>query len=276
MRTRSLAVVFGLVTILGIYAPQPAAAISDGVPDTQHPNVGAMLVEADPVNLPGQLLTWCSGALLGPRYFVTAAHCILFLHEFLPPGIGPENVFVTFDQEALAGAVIGVTDITVHPDYIQRFRGANANDIAVLTLAHEVDGIDPIQLPTQGFLDQASQQNALKGHLFTNVGYGFVPTQTGPPGFSDDGIRRVSTSPYLGLTQDWLIVSMNTNATSLGGICAGDSGSPKFFEPAGEPGGNLAVAITTGGDPTCRSYNANQRLDIPSIRAFLSNFVTLP
>jgi hypothetical protein len=30
-------------------SPQPAGAISDGVPDVDHPNVGALLLEVDPV-----------------------------------------------------------------------------------------------------------------------------------------------------------------------------------------------------------------------------------
>jgi hypothetical protein len=38
----------------------------------------------------------------------------------------------------------------------------------------------------------------------------------------------------------------------------------------------LAVAVTTSGDPACRSLTQNQRLDTLAVRAFLNDFVTLP
>ena len=82
------------VAILLVVVPS-ALAISHGVPDTQHPNTGAMLLEPDPVNAPGELVTWCSGALISAQHFITAGHCVEYLD--LLPEVGPENVFVTFD-----------------------------------------------------------------------------------------------------------------------------------------------------------------------------------
>jgi hypothetical protein len=108
--------------------------------------------------------------------------------------------------------------------------------------------------------------------LIENVGYGVIPEWKGaPPRFSFDGNRNVSVSPVAALNKTWLKLQMNSDATGLGGSCFGDSGSPKFIA-----GTNLIVAITTGGDPNCRSLNYNYRLDTPEARAFLGQFVALP
>lgn len=69
---------------------------------------------------------------------------------------------------------------------------------------------------------------------------------------------------------------MRTDATGEGGSCLGDSGSPRFFEQVPEERSNLVVALSSGGDAVCRAHNFNQRLDIPSVRSFLGDFVPLP
>ena len=79
-------------------------------------------------------------------------------------------------------------------------------------------------------------------------------------------------SPFMALLPNWLKLLMNTNATGEGGVCYGDSGSPHFLD--GAPG--MAVATTTNGDHPCRTLGNNYRLDTPSARAFLGQFVALP
>ena len=59
----------GLVLSVG-----PAGAITFGQPDgTRHPNVGALLADYDP-DSPGPDIL-CSGTLIAPAVFLTAAHC---------------------------------------------------------------------------------------------------------------------------------------------------------------------------------------------------------
>ncbi len=49
----------------------PARAITYGQPDgNKHPNVGALVGTFD-----GQTYPYCSGALISPTVFLTAAHC---------------------------------------------------------------------------------------------------------------------------------------------------------------------------------------------------------
>ncbi len=260
-----------LVLALLLHA-SPGGAISDGVPDTQHPNVGAMLVEWDPANRPGELEPVCSGSLLSPTHFLTAAHCLVGLAQM---GLGPQNVAVTFDENALAPKrVVWASDVVVHPNALQR--RSDADDVAVVILPTPVPDIEPVELPTEGFLDKAAARGGLVDHSFVNVGYGIVPNDRHRPAFEFDGLRRVSTSPYKGLTLAYLLLNMRTDATGEGGSCYGDSGGPRFFEPVPGARSNLILAISSGGDRYCRAHNFNQRLDIPSIRSFLDDFVPVP
>ena len=64
-------------------------------------------------------------------------------------------------------------------------------------------------------------------------------------------------------------------ATGNGGTCYGDSGGPNFLG-AGASETNILAATTITGDTACRSTNVDFRLDTPSARAFLGQYVALP
>jgi hypothetical protein len=69
-------------------------------------------------------------------------------------------------------------------------------------------------------------------------------------------------------------ISMNP-ARGDGGTCYGDSGGPNFLGSGwGET--NIVAGTTITGDFMCRSTNVGYRMDTPSARAFLRNYVTLP
>ena len=83
--------------------------------------------------------------------------------------------------------------------------------------------------------------------------------------------RRVSTSPFQALEPGVLRLQGNADATGQGGVCTGDSGSPRLLNVAGH---DVDVAVVSGGSPMCKGAQSNYRLDTPSARAFLSQFVT--
>jgi len=60
-----------------------------------------------------------------------------------------------------------------------------------------------------------------------------------------------------------------------GGTCYGDSGGPNFLG-AGASETNIIAGTTVTGDTPCRATNVDYRLDTPSARSFLGQFVTLP
>lgn len=250
-----------LVMALAALSASPAAAVTNGEPDGNgHPSVGALVV-----NLPqaGQVPV-CSGTLIAPAVFLTAAHCTAWL-----PSLGIGQVSVTFDS-TLDPARWTLTQGTYVTDPAFGHDRADLHDLAVVLLSQPVAGIAPASLPPAGLLDRTF---ARRRPDVTSVGYGFYARETGggPPQWLYDGLRRVSTSPVAALTPTWLRLLTSAQATGQGGVCFGDSGGPQFLG-----GSSTVVAVTSGGDAACAGSSASYRLDSASARAFLGRFVQVP
>lgn len=208
----------------------------------------------------------CTGSLISPTVFLTAAHCV----EFLP---ARAQVYVSFDDTAFPGpsGLIRATGFAFDPGYGRD--SGDYRDIAVVLLpANSTRGMTPLQLPKAGALDALAARGALSKTLFLNVGYGFDASSTGIPSFTFDGVRKFSYSEFMGLTQTRLGLLMQTNATGEGGDCYGDSGGPKLIK--GEE--TVVYAIVVTGDVWCRATSWDYRTDTPNARAFLGEFVKLP
>jgi Trypsin len=250
-------------------APERPSFIINGVPTGgDFGNVGALLVDEDG---DGTIdFFQCSGSLIAPTVFLTAAHCLAFL-----PADAQFYVSFAPDITPLPSDLIAAEAFHFDPAFIGPpfLGGTDLHDIGVVILpAGSTAGVTPLALPPLGYLDALAEQGGLRGQIFLNVGYGFDATSRGRPQFAFDGVRKVSESPFRALTQYMLGLLMNENATGLGGDCYGDSGSPKF--PEGNTG--LIVAITIWGDRPCRATSWDYRLDTESARAFLGQFVSLP
>jgi hypothetical protein len=147
------------------------------------------------------------------------------------------------------------------------------HDIAVVILPERsTRGVTPLRLPAAGTLDALAAKNGLGGRSFVNVGYGVSASRTGVPSFGYDGKRRVSTAEFSSLQGAWLDLLMNTAATGEGGDCYGDSGGPKFLQGQED----VVLGIVSTGDYPCRATSRNYRVDTPSARAFLGQFMALP
>ncbi len=283
MRRAFMLLVFGLVMLqIG-----PSSAITGGVPDVapgSHPNAGAVIAITDwdgDGGEPSHLEFWCSGSLLSPSTFLTAGHCVdllLTLDEFIG------SWYVTFDQDLQAEGLptwwVGdVRKIRVVGSQIQSGFECSAsscrNDLAVLTLGKAVRAIAPIELPTFGFLEDEAANGGLVGHEFVNVGYGmgkpdralFNPRAA----WTWSGERERSTSRFKGLTRNDLFLLMN-GAVGYGGVCAGDSGGPVYFEASGSYE-NLVVGVASFVDPTCTAVSGQERLDNADAQEFLAPFL---
>jgi hypothetical protein len=229
-------------------------------------NVGALLIDFNANGIVDGDDEDCTGSLISPTVFLTAAHCV----EFLAPGT---QVFVSFSPQLYPTpkSSIAATGWTFDPQY--GHDEANLHDLAVVFLPRgSTKGITPLKLPPAGYLDQLQAQNGLNGKNFYNVGYGTSASQTGQPSFGYDGTRKYSLSQYMALQQYWLGLLMNNSATGEGGDCYGDSGGPKFLEGHTD----MVLATVTTGDYNCRATTWDYRLDTGSARAFLGQFVTLP
>ena len=231
----------------------PAAAITDGTADGNgHPNVGG-LVSATQYS--DGTWIYCSGTLISPTVFLTAAHC--------DEGTAKERV--SFSSAYKAGDKVYAGTFHGDPAYDQK--QSDPHDIAVVTLDKAVKGITPAQLPKANSL-AALDTTA----TFTSVGYGAYLVTNSPGGhqYLYNDVRMVATGTLNSINPYWLRISMNPS-TGNGGTCYGDSGGPNFLGTT-----NIVAATTITGDAICRSTNVTYRLDTPSARAFLSQFVTLP
>jgi Trypsin len=232
----------------------PAAAIVNGHPDgNDHPNVGALL--APEAFSDG---TWadCTGTLISSTVFLTAAHCDL----------GEPRYAVTFDS--VYSSATGTTHWgTWHADPAYRPAQNDPHDLAVIVFDDPVTGITPAQLPAAGALD-----NLEPGQKFTSVGYGGQAKIKSHFLYTDTRFEAVGALRTM--ENAWLRISQNP-ALGNGGTCFGDSGGPNFLG-AGTDETPILAATTITGDDACRSTNVVYRLDLPSAREFLGQYVSLP
>jgi hypothetical protein len=220
----------------------PAYAITGGTPDGQgHPAVGLLLADAGPAGFQPD----CTGALVAPDVFITAAHCFI--------GTASNHVLITFDAQASPSSrlVPGLA----YPDPAFNTDKKDLHDLAVVKLLAPVAGVTPLSLPKAGVVDS----KALKSAQLTNVGYGYFDRT-----FVFDGVRRVSISNVTNAKDTELRL-----AEHPGGVCFGDSGGPRLL-------GSTILAVTSTGNKNCTGQSLNYRLDTPSARAFLSQFVAVP
>jgi V8-like Glu-specific endopeptidase len=245
--------IIAAVVVAALTSVSSASAITNGKPDGQgHPNVGGLV--APTVYSDG---TWiyCSGTLISPTVFLTAAHCADV----------SDRVRVTFSSAYKPGDKLYTG--TFHGDPLYNKSQSDPHDIAVVVLDKAVKGITPARLPAANSLSNLSGSQQ-----FTSVGYGAYEVTNGPGGhqYLYNDVRGVATGTLNTVTQSWLKISMNPSHGD-GGTCYGDSGGPNFLGTT-----NIVAGVTITGDAVCRSTNVDYRLDTKSARAFLSQYVTLP
>jgi len=239
--------------VMAFLVAAPASAITYGTADGEgHPNVGGLVA---PNAFPDGTWIYCSGTLISPTVFLTAAHC----------GEEGERVAVTFDTAYVAGDALH--EGTFHADPLSGHDMGDLHDIAVVVFDEPVTGITPALLP------EADSLSALRrGEPLAQVGYGAYEVTNEPGGhdFLYDDVRMVASGALRSTTRYWLRISQNPS-TGDGGGCYGDSGGPIFL------GDTMTLAsITITGDAMCRAINTTYRLDTDSARAFLAQYVVLP
>jgi secreted trypsin-like serine protease len=242
-----------LLLIIGLATAGSATAITNGQPDgTRHPAVGGLVA---PTQYSDGTWTYCSGTLISPTVFLTAAHC----------GDDGAAVRVTFASQYKEGDKVYTG--TFHADPLYSGTQSDPHDIAVVVLDRSVTGIAPARLPSAGSLSDLS-----KDQRFTSVGYGAYKVTNEPGGhrYLYDDRRMVATGSLNATNKSWLHISGNPS-TGNGGTCYGDSGGPNFLGRT-----NVIAGITITGDAVCRATNVVYRLDTASARTFLAHYVRLP
>jgi hypothetical protein len=279
MRVSAVLVVALLTVVCGAV---PALAVDEGVPDFDgHPNVGVLGFDPDGPG-PEPANFWCTGMVVSDHVFLTAAHCIaamppetqwaVTLHGGAPatPVARPGRIFDDFPFPFSVPSVSALETV-LHP----RFGGleARSHDVAVVLFPQDTfAGVTPVELPRAHQLDRLARGGDLRGQTFRLVGFGGDPEWgNGAPVVVFEGYRQTATAPFKRLTGRQLQLDGRPKVTGQGGLCLGDSGSPQFLGDA-----NVALSLLSEHGENCVGTIRGQRLDTPSERKFLANYVDLP
>jgi trypsin len=239
--------------------------------DTIHTGVGLIVVQFPDGNLwagDAHGIT-CSGILIAPKVFLTAGHCTRGLQAWLDQGF-ITAVYVTFETQFTPDApLVQVNGIVTYP--FSSMGSNDPHDLGVLLLDTPVTDRSSTPLPAVGLLDELH----LSPHtLVTSVGYGMDTNNVhGHPTYINTLTRSTGTLAYQSITLAYVNVSMLANQ-GYDNICFGDSGGPDFVQVNGaEQLIAINMSVNSAG---CEQQGTLYRLDTPSAREFLSQFVTLP
>jgi V8-like Glu-specific endopeptidase len=267
---RRLILVLATIGVAVLLASGAALAITggwadDGKPQPEEPNphtypkypyVGVLVDEGG---------AYCTGTLVSPTVFLTAAHCYP-LPEGDPSYVAFEPTYTMTKDESEdireckrnPDCTLPWTHFTNETEYSGEFIDDDTYDIAVVKFASTStppSTIPPAQLPTLGQL-----AGTPKGAKFTPVGYGDTS------GYSyDAGVRRYAISTFKSLNRTYLSTSQHRGS---GGTCYGDSGGPNLFGAPEET--NVIAGITITGDTWCKATNVTLRLDTKPVHTFLT------
>jgi hypothetical protein len=272
-RIRWAVALVAVTAALALFGIARVEAITYGwVDDNRHPTVG--LLEVGLTN--GRVVQMCSGTLIAPTVFLTAAHCTAPIDNAQTQG-RVAWVAVSFQSEPPHAPHRHYGTQVTNPNYTEL--GVDRGDVAVVVLDQQVIGIVPARLPTAGMFDAwyGAERREVKNLKFTAVGFGGLePIRGGgPPVFPTSGDKRYyALSEFAAMDKVWLHLQGN-QATGDGGTCYGDSGGPNFLWQDGEET-DIIAGVTVKGDMMCVATNVIYRLDIPVARDFLGQFVTLP
>ena len=291
------------VAAIGLFAyfvASSALAIVDGQPDvSDHPYVGLVVVyDAD-----GNPLWRCSGTLLSPTLFLTAAHCTapdpdtgetpVSARVYFDFDVPAANPFIPGEEPGDPPISLGypfVGGVTGTPMANPLFPGyiipPNSHDVGVVILDEPVQTVYPTiteyaVLPRLGALDTLSVQRGRQTTEFDVVGYGLQYIRDNPifgPVFLEAYPARVQATVRLvnlrnALTDGYNIQHSGDSGggNSFGGSCFGDSGGPIFLS-----GSNVIVGITSFGfNDNCTGPGFAYRTDIAETQDYLEYVVEM-
>ena len=262
----------------------PADAVLGGTPDgSGHPNVGLSVFYYHHVPL-GR----CSGTMVAPTIYLTAAHCTGFDPDL---GVAPDHAEVWFSPGPIprgtypggGASCVGYTGFPcqgdvggtphTHPGWDGSSTLPNTHDIGVVVLDsapnHGVSKIAPA-----GYLDALATARGQQNVSFTLLGYGVQ--------FERPNLEVAQRTRYVGTNQlqnlsshlaggyNLMMTDSPGDGTGGGGQCFGDSGGPVFHTD--DSGTSWLVGIISFGTKYCRGLSAAFRVDNTQARDFLSGF----
>jgi hypothetical protein len=260
---RKVLIAVFLVVAIALAPATVGLAVTNGQPDNNgHPYVG---VAIQPIpSMPGYVSV-CSGTLVSPTVFVTAAHCF-------DPGA---PAFVSFKSGPPLSLSTDFTSGTYHrdPDWClgcaPGLPGFDTHDVAVIVLDQPVTTVGYASLPAQGVVDTLPMNTNID-----LVGYGVQGFVRG--GGQPEQVflftRYYAPSQLIAAnfqqSDEYIKLTANP-AKGKGGTCFGDSGGPDLLG-----GTNTILAVNsyvTNGN--CAGVTYSNRIDLPYALQFIESFM---
>jgi secreted trypsin-like serine protease len=201
---------------------RPAAAIAHGdkVPAGKYRFATKLTMTGIPTTGGGTRDSWCSGALIAPRWVITAGHCFRDA-----TGKRVSRTVADHTTATLAGRTVEVIDAYQAPDN---------DDVALAELAAPVTGIAPIRL---------ADTPPHVGDILRLTGYGLTD---GDESAGSPGLR---TGLFVvGQVRESLLDVSGTRPRTDTSACLHDSGGP-YFSEAKDGTATLRAVVSTG--PGC-------------------------
>jgi secreted trypsin-like serine protease len=269
-----------LATGLLIATSRPSLAIINGTPDTAHPYVGSLIAHFPEVGA----VTFCTGTLIAPTVFVTAAHCLVSPGgDPVAPLLGVSFAQRPLEDPNLLANLVAIASSQAHPAWYPP-QSNLLYDVGVVILAQPVTNVGYGRLPTLGQLESLRSHRRAEVTVFTDVGYGASSYNT-YPGFgrfpSDYGVRRFATSRFVGFlfqqerdlnVSQAILLTGQHGATNM--TCFGDSGGPTFIADTNVLAG--VHSFFTGGwqgGHTCAGQGGTIRLDTQPMLSFIQQLL---
>jgi hypothetical protein len=246
---RRMLTVTAVVMALFVSASSVGRAITGNfVEDFEHPFVGLAVFYDDT----GAFSHRCSGALLSPRVFLTAGHCV--------EGVTTARVYFQQDAGANFDAALDIDPVSGYPEtcltqpcttsdelynYGYPAGFPNTKDVGLIILDEPIALREYGTLAAAGSLDALATRRGRQSTTFTVSGYGL--TYTNPAITISFRERLMATSQLVNLrsalTGGFNLQTSNNPGTG-GGTCFGDSGGPVFY---GASASNIIVGVTSFG-----------------------------
>ena len=182
--------------------------ITNGQVDPGHPSVGKLYSNG----------AACTATLVGKRTVLTAGHCVK----------SGTTTFTVNNQKYYANQIIR------HPSY----GGGNSNDVALVILQQEPQGVARSPIATQVPTD---------GQVITLVGFGKTSENA-----SDYGTKRYTTNTISRVYSSIFSIKGSKN------ICNGDSGGPTFAQYGGQ---EVVIGVHSTKSGWCGNGGNDMRVD---------------
>ena len=232
------------LAVLGSGAPASAIANGDPVASGQYAFTARLTMTGIPTGDGGARDSWCSGALIAPRWVITAGHCFR----------DSDGTRVSRTVAASTVVTIGRTDLTGSKGQqagIAAVRQSPETDVALVELDREVTGITPLAI---------SRTPPAPGETVRLTGFGLTsPDGTAP--------KRLQTGRFVVDSAGPALISLSGQSPRADtSACLHDSGGPYFQESGDTP--ELVAVVSSG--PTCPHEGADQGARVDAIAGWIT------